>query len=85
MTTVKAYIQTMRAAQNAVAPQLGSDMTRADLGVRARNTSVLAMIAVLMKTLTDNAVITDAQLQAVLNAAVADVYAQEAQQPPPPP
>ena len=69
MTTVKQYVTQMRGIQRNIAIQYGSDVSQLDKQTRVLNLSVLALLAVVIKTLTDNAVITDAQLQAVLNAA----------------
>ena len=84
MTTVKQYVTQMRGIQRNIAIQYGSDVSQLDKQTRVLNLSVLALLAVVIKTLTDNAVITDAQLQAVLNAAGADTYPDEPVNPPPP-
>ena len=84
MTTVKQYVNQLKGDQKAIALEYGSDVSQLDKQTRVLNNSVLALIAVLLKTLTDNAVITDAQLLSVLNAAAADQYPDEPVNPPPP-
>jgi hypothetical protein len=84
MTTVKQYVTQMRGIQQTIGVKYGSDVGQLDKQTRVLNLSVLALLAVVIKTLTDNAVITDAQLVAVLNAAGADTYPDEPVNPPPP-
>lgn len=84
MTTVKQYITQMRDVQRSVALQFGADVSQLDKQARVLNLSILALLAVLIETLTDNGVITDAQLVAVLDAAIADNYPDEPVNPPSP-
>lgn len=84
MATVKQYVTQLRGIQQNVAVKYGADVTQLDKQHRVLNLSVLALLAVLIKTLTDNAIITDAELLSVLNAAGADTYPDEPVQPPPP-
>ena len=84
MTTVKQYVTQMQGIQKNIGLKFGSDITQRDKQARVTNLASLALLAVVIKTLTDNAVITDAQLLAVLNAAAADTYADEPVNPPPP-
>ena len=77
MATIKQYITNMRAAQKAIARSMGSDVTAADKQTRVAVLAGDAMVAVVCKTLVDNGVITDGQLTAVMNAALADLYDDE--------
>lgn len=83
MATVKQYLTQLRARQDAIAVKLGTDISRADKQMRVLNLSVLALLAVLIKTLTDKQLITDGELLAVLNAARDDAYDDEPIEPPP--
>jgi hypothetical protein len=82
MATVKQYIIQMRNRQKTIATKLGADITRADKQTRVLNQSLLALLAVVIKTLTDKGVINDAELIATMNAAEADAYDDEPMEPP---
>lgn len=79
MATVKAYVVAMRTAQKAVGVKLGSSLD--DKRSQVLVTSVLAILGVLVKLLVDKGVLTDAELQAALNAAQNDAYADEPDDP----
>jgi hypothetical protein len=74
----------MRQVQRRVGVKMGCDVDRAPQPVRVALATVLCLIAVLVKTLVDAGVITDAQLQATLTAARDDFYDPEPAEPPPP-
>lgn len=82
MATVKQYMGQMRAAERAVGRKMGVDLAHAGKELRVAMLAVTAMIAVLMRALFVAGVITDAQLQAALDAAAADVYDPEPLEPP---
>lgn len=77
MATIPQYIDHMRSRQAAIANQMGSDLTAMDKQHRVMNLSLMAFMAVIMKTLVDAGVITDAQLLATLNAARDGTYPDE--------
>lgn len=83
MTTVKQYVQQMRDRQAVVARKLGGDVFRSDKTLRVLNLSELTLLAAVVKTLVDNAIITDAQLLATLDAARDDAYTDEPIEPSP--
>lgn len=84
MATVKAYVTAMRRAQNTVAASMGVDLSRASQETRVALLVSEALLGVVCKTLVDAGVITDVQLTARLNAALAAVdYDAEPPQPPP--
>ena len=85
MATVKTYINNMLAVEQKIAVKLDADISQLSKEFRVLNLAILAVIAVVVKTLTDNAVITDAQLQATLAAARDDTYWREPDEAPPPP
>ncbi len=84
MATVKQYVTNMLDVEQKIARKLDSDISQLPKDLRVLNLAVLMLIAVLIKTLTDNGVISDAQLQATLAAARDDTYWREPDQPPPP-
>lgn len=77
MASVKAYVASMLDVEQKIARKLDSDISQLPKEFRVLNLAIIAIIAVLVKTLTDNAVITDAQLNAVLAAARDDTYPSE--------
>lgn len=83
MATVKQYIQALRDRQIVIARKFGTDVTRIDMQARVLNLALLALLAVLIKTLVDKGLITDAELTATLNAARDDGYDRESGEPPP--
>lgn len=74
MTSVRTYIAQMEERQYQIGLALGCDLSHADKQTRVLNKALLAMIAITMKTLVDQGVITDAQLVATLNAALAENF-----------
>lgn len=74
MTTIRAYIAEMQQRQYQIGLALGCDLSKTDKTTRIVNMATLAMIATVMKTLVDQGVITDAQLLATLNAALAENF-----------
>lgn len=85
MATIKQYITNMLAVEQKIAWKYDSDISQLSKEFRVLNLAILAVIAVIVKTLTDNAVITDAQLNAVLVAARDDSYPPEPTEFPPVP
>jgi len=83
MATVKTYIQALLDRQTIIAKKFGADLTGADKQTRVLNLALLVLIAVLIKTLVDKGLITDAELNATLNAARDDAYPDEPLKPPP--
>lgn len=75
--TVKQLIAAMRARQDAIARKFGCDIASASKQWRVLNLSILALLAVLIKTLIDQGVITGAQLMATMDAARDDTYDDE--------
>ncbi len=85
MATVKTYITNMLAVEQKIAIKLDADVSQLSKEFRVLNLALLAIIAVVVKTLTDNGVISDSQLQATLVAARDDTYWREPDEAPPPP
>jgi hypothetical protein len=86
MATVKQYITQMRQAQNAIAMKMGVDLSRADKQTRVAILACDAMLAVVLRYLIigkPGLSLSDAELQAALDAAVADLYDDEPNEPPP--
>lgn len=81
MATVKQYILQLRTRQRVIAEKLGCDIGGADTQTRVGNVALLALLAVLIKTLTDKGVISDQELLATLNAARDDGYDPESSAP----
>jgi hypothetical protein len=69
VATVKQYVQQLAQRQAVIAGKLGSAIDRADKPTRVQNLALLSLLAVVIKTLVDQGVITDAQLIATLNSA----------------
>jgi hypothetical protein len=69
VASVKQYTIKIWQAQKKIAAALGTDITTGGVADRARAISSDAVLAILIKTLTDAGVITDAQLNAALLAA----------------
>lgn len=84
MASVKQYVAAMLDVEQKIARKLDSDISQLSKEFRVLNLALLVVVAVVVKTLTDNAVITDAQLNAVLAAARDDAYQPEPSEPPPP-
>lgn len=77
MATVKQYVSQMFDRQTVIARKLGVDITKSTKADRVLNMSLLALIAVVVKSLVDKGVITDAELIATLNTARDDTYDDE--------
>lgn len=75
MATVHAYLDQMLALEVQIANALGTDTTTMTKELRVVATAVTAMVAVVIKALTDNAVLTDAKLLAAVNIAKAETWA----------
>ena len=82
MATVRQYMGQMRAAERTIGRKMGVDLASTSKELRVAMLAVTAMIAVLMRALFVAGVITDAQLQAALDAAAADLYDDEPLEPP---
>jgi hypothetical protein len=74
VATLKQYTLKIWQAHRTVSAKLGSDVASGSLEQRAAALSADAMIAILIKCLTDNAILTDAQLNATLTAALSVTY-----------
>lgn len=85
MATIKQYVTQLRGRQEVIARKLGCDITRSGKSDRVQQLADLVLLAVLIKTLVDKGVITDAELIATLNAARDDAYDDEPIEPPPEP
>jgi hypothetical protein len=83
MATVKAYVLAMQSRQRAIARKYGCDIGRTSKETRCLNLSLLTLLAVVIKTLTDKGVITDAEILATLDAARDDVWNDEPNELPP--
>lgn len=77
MATVKQYVTQMFDRQTVIARKMGVDITKATKVQRVLNLSQTVLVAVVVKTLVDKGVITDAELNATLNAARDDAYNDE--------
>lgn len=77
MATVKAYVTALSNRQQVIAMKYGADITRTSKTTRVAVRSVLVLLAVVIKTLVDKGVITDAELTATLDAARDDAYDDE--------
>jgi hypothetical protein len=75
----------MRSAENQVALQSGVSLPAETQVLRVVQTGGLAMVGTLAKLLVDKGIVTDAELQAALNAAVAEPWPGEPVNPPPGP
>jgi hypothetical protein len=82
MASIKTYITQLQNRQQIIARKFGCDITRLDKQARVLNLSILALLAVLIKTLTDRSIITDAQLLATMDSARDDSYDDEPLNPP---
>jgi hypothetical protein len=74
---VKAYVQALRDRQLIIGEKLGTHLQGTPKEDRVLNLSVLALLSVLIKTLVDKGVITDAELTATLNEARDDAWPDE--------
>jgi len=77
VATLPVYMAKLKDLCMAVGWKMGYDLTREPKSVRVGLFSTQAGLAVLIKTLTDAGVITDAQLQATLDAATGGNYPDE--------
>lgn len=75
--TVKALIQAMLGRQHVIARKFGCSLSETSKQWRVLNLSILALIAVVVKTLIDQGVITGAQLMATMDEARDDAYDDE--------
>lgn len=77
MATIKQYVKNLRDAQYDVALKFGTDLSMSDAPMRALMLSNLTVTAILMKSLVDKGVITDAELKATLDQVRQAVYNRE--------
>lgn len=68
MATVPQYVKIMRDAMWDISERFGVDLSQEPKALRAGLLSVLAVQAILIKTLVDKGVITDAELLAAVNS-----------------
>lgn len=74
MATTRAYYNSLIDTRNQICIFMGSTAGTRPNDMRALCNSTLAAVAIVVKALTDNGVITDAQLLAAKNAALADLW-----------
>lgn len=74
MTTVRQYVDAFTVRLADIATRLGSDPSSTDMATRAIVTGELALLATVTKVLVDKALITDAELVAAFDNAVAQVW-----------
>ena len=81
MPTVKQYVTALSNRQQVIATKYGADITRTSKANRAAIKSLLVLLAIVIKTLVDKGVVTDAELNATLDAARDDAYDDEPVEP----
>lgn len=81
MTSIPQYVKIMRDAQWSIASKLGVDISRADKTTRVLMLSTLVVLAVVVKTIVDQGLVTDAQLKATLNTLRQAAYNDEPPEP----
>ena len=84
MTTVKQYVVALRQREEVIARKMGCLTSQEQKGARILNLSLLVLLSVLIKTLVDKGVITDAELVATLQTAADDIWPDEGPIVPPP-
>jgi len=77
VATLPVYMAKLKDLCMAVGSKMGCDLTKEPKNTRVGLFSTQAGVAVLIKTLTDNGIITDQQLQATLDAATGGNYPDE--------
>lgn len=77
MATVRQYYNNLKDARDQICTFMGSTAAGRPSDQRALTNSTLAAVAIVVKALTDKGVITDAELLAAKNAALADLWDQE--------
>lgn len=77
MATIAQYVQKMRSTHQLVAWKMGTDVSGMQKSTRAAVAAVFVVVAVVVKTMVDKGLITDADLNAQLTALGDDVYADE--------
>lgn len=77
MATTRGYWNALRSTRNAIALRMGVDASGVPKDIRALANANLATVAVVIKALTDKGVITDADLTAARDAAIADIWDDE--------
>ena len=82
MATVKTYAGHLRARYRVIARKLGVIVASGPKEDRVRDLAMFMLLGVLIKTLVDAGVITDAQLLAALDDARDDFYPDEPHDPP---
>jgi hypothetical protein len=85
MATVRTYFTVLRDLANQLGLALGSNLTTLPKDARVGDAASLAAVAILCKALTDNGVLTDAQLQAAVAVAKSETWPDEPFDPPPNP
>ena len=74
MATVGQYVNQLLTQQRALAKRLGADLGRADKQTRVLNMANLVLAAIIIKVLVDKGVISNADLQAGLATAQAEIW-----------
>lgn len=81
MATIKQYAKNLRDTQYDIALKMGVDISWADITTRVILLSGYVNQAIILKTLVDNGVITDAALKATMDNVRTAVYEMEPGQP----
>lgn len=76
MTTVPQYVNTFKSGFNTICTRLGSDPSGVNMQTQAIATSQMALLGVVVKTLVDKGIFTDAELVTQFNQAIADAWPQ---------
>lgn len=77
MATIAQYVNRMRIVHSQVGAKLGTDVSGLPKGLRASDMAILVVIAVVLKTVVDKGLVTDAELLAQLDALADGSYADE--------
>jgi hypothetical protein len=81
VTTIKQYAKNLRDTQYDIALKMGVDISRSDITTRVILLSGYVNQAIVLKTLVDAGVITDAALKATMDSVRTAVYTMEPGQP----
>jgi hypothetical protein len=77
MATTRQYWNAVKTTRNTISLDMGTYLPSMEPTVRAGLNADLAVVAIVIKALTDNGILTDAQLQAAQVSALADIWDQE--------
>lgn len=82
MATIPAYVDALTTAALAIARKRGVLAARTDKQTRVIFLALLTILATLAKAIVDKGLLTNAELQAALDLAASDTYADEPVEPP---